>query len=315
MKIYMQDTAYTVGANYWASPNAINMWSEWDAAAVEADFRVLSAHNIKTLRVFPLWPVFQPLKAMYANEIIYEYRMMPGENPLPDTEAGQAGVSEEACGHFSQLCALAQQYDIQLVVALLTGHMSFRFYSPEAFEGKNYLSDPTTIKWELRFIRYFVKRFRDERSIVAWELGNECNCVAHLTQQDQTYVWAAAVTGAIRESDSTRPVISGLYGTRLGQENFNVRETAELLDIQTSHPYQIFSTTGADPITTLRPTVEPAFSAQICECISRKPAFVEETGRNRLSECQRAHGGRVSAHVPVFHLGARAARAVLVVRV
>jgi len=94
------------------------MWSDWRADIVELDFHILASHGIKTLRIFPLWPVFQPLKAIYANEIIYEYRMMPGEQPLPDTEAGRAGVSEEACEHFEELCRIEDKYGIKLIVAL-----------------------------------------------------------------------------------------------------------------------------------------------------------------------------------------------------
>lgn len=110
--------------------------------------------------MFLVWPVFQPLKAIWANAQLYEYRMMPEEIPLPDAEAGRAGVSEEACEHFKEFCRLADKYNIKLIVGLLTGHMSFRFYAPEAFEERNFLSDPTFIKWEIRFVRYFVKRFK-----------------------------------------------------------------------------------------------------------------------------------------------------------
>lgn len=209
MNDFMKTNRYYIGANYWASHASINMWSEWDADAVERDFIALSSHGVDCLRMFLLWPDFQPLKAIMANDVVYEYRMMPGERPLPDTEAGRAGVSEEACAHFAELCRLADKYSLKLIVGLLTGHMSFRFYSPQAFEGKNFLTDPTVIKWEIRFVRYFVKRFRDEPAIIAWDLGNECSNYSKIPP-DQFYVWNTCVTAAIRESDPTRPVVSGL---------------------------------------------------------------------------------------------------------
>lgn len=278
MNDFMQDTKFYIGANYWASHNSIRMWADWDAAVVEDDFRRLSAYGVKTLRIFLSWDVFQPLRAIMSNMDVYEYRMMPGEIPLPDTEAGRAGVSEEACQHFAQLCALAQQYGIQLIVGLLTGHMSFRAYYPEAFVGKNALTDPVVIKWEVKFVKYIVKRFRSEPAIVAWDLGNECPNLGPTTAE-QAYVWAQTIASAIRESDTTRPVVSGYDNCPLEPKKpFNIRDTAEIVDITTTHPYQIFSPTCIDPINTIRAEIAPAVRATILETMGQKPCFVEEVG-------------------------------------
>jgi len=286
MNNFMQDGDFYIGANYWASHASINMWSEWDAEAVEKDFQSLSSYGVHYLRMFLVWPDFQPLKAIMANEILYEYRMMPGEKPLPDTEAGRAGVSEEACEHFAEFCKLAEKYDMKLIVGILTGHMSFRFYSPAAFEGKNFLVDPATIKWEIRFVRYFVKRFRNEKSIVAWDLGNECSNMQNtMTDPDQGYVWMQCITSAIRESDPTRPVVSGFAECPLDHEKFNVREVGEEVDVLTTHPYQIFSETSKDPYDSLRAEIEPAFRSTLYEDLGKKPSFVEETGSIGYMNC------------------------------
>ncbi|NLE13352.1 MAG: hypothetical protein GX628_06705 [Clostridiales bacterium] len=277
MNNFMRDNKFWVGVNYWCSRNSINMWEDWSAEAVEEDFKRLSSHGVRALRMFLVWPVFQPLKAIWANMKIYEYRM--GEEPLPDTEAGRAGVSEEACGHFAEFCALADKYNLKLIVGLLTGHMSFRFYWPDAFQGRNFLSDPTLIKWEVRFVRYFVKRFRDQPSIIAWDLGNECNCLAGGIPQDQGFVWSTCISAAIRESDPTRPVVSGFAGVPLDlDEQFNCREHAETVDVLTTHPYQIFSYTQIDPVNSMRGEIDPAVRASLFEDIGGKPAFVEEVG-------------------------------------
>ena len=46
MTDYLRDNKFHVGANYWASKNSINMWSDWDESVVEEDFRKLS--NVKS---------------------------------------------------------------------------------------------------------------------------------------------------------------------------------------------------------------------------------------------------------------------------
>ena len=277
MNNFMHDNKFYIGANYWASHNSIRMWDDWSAETVDSDFKKLSEHGIRTLRMFITWDVFQPLRAIMANQTLYEYRMMPGEIPLPDTDAGRAGVSEEACRHFEEFCRIADKYDIKLIVGLLTGHMSFRYFCPEAFVGKNPLADPSVMKWEMRFIRYFVKRFRDEPSIAAWDLGNECSQLAGVLP-DQGYVWTQTITSAIRESDPTRPVVSGYAAHPLDHEAFNLRDTAEIVDITTTHPYQIFCSTSIDPLNSMRAEIDPAMRATLYETMGGKPAFVEEVG-------------------------------------
>ncbi len=283
MTNFMQDNRYYIGVNYWESEKSIRMWEDFDPAMIESDFQKLRACGVRMLRMFLVWPMFQPLKALWADSRIYEYRM-DDESPLPDTEAGCAGVSEEACQHFEVFCKLAEKYELGLIVGLITGHMSFRHYAPDAFAWKNFLTDPTCIKWETRFVRYFVKRFRNEKSIVAWDLGNECKNYG-APSVDQGYVWMHAITAAIRTSDTTRPVVSGFDHMPMDGENFNVRETAELCDILTTHPYQIFSGSAMDPVNTLRPTIDPAFRATLYETMGGKPAFVEEVGSIGYTNC------------------------------
>ena len=52
---------FDVGCNYWGSKWGTLMWRNWDKDSVENDLRVLSAHDIRFLRVFPNWEDFQPL--------------------------------------------------------------------------------------------------------------------------------------------------------------------------------------------------------------------------------------------------------------
>ena len=274
-----------VGINYWASHNSINMWREWDAKKVEDDFRRMKEAGISVLRVFPLWPDFQPLTSLYMNNgQRYEYRF--GEEKIPDTEAGRAGVSEVACEHFEELCALAEKYDLKLMVALITGHMSFRIYSPEAFAGKNFLSDPTVIKWEIRYVTYLVNRFKNQSSIIGWDLGNEVSCLGRDADfnPDHAYVWVSAITNAVKVCDPTRPVITGLDESPISKGSFNMLDIGEQLDYQTVHPYNIFST-NSDPLTSMRSVLDSSFRCRLYTDIAGKPTFVQEVGSIGYMNC------------------------------
>ena len=81
-----------LGANYWASHAATEMWRKWDAKAVDEDLRVLAANGFRVLRVFPNWADFQPIHACYLSadkfDQVNETRMFDSEEPLPDTPCG-----------------------------------------------------------------------------------------------------------------------------------------------------------------------------------------------------------------------------------
>lgn len=277
---------FFTGINYWGSADAINMWENFDIESVEKDFQTLTDYGVTHLRVFPLWPVFQPLKALYGPKDVYEYGL--GEGCLPDTPAGRAGVSEEACEKFEAFCALAEKYHLKLIVALITGHMSFRLYTPPAFEGRPILSDPTVMKWQRRFIKYFVGRFRSMSAIVGWDLGNEVNSLPGLQGKDPDtfYVWCSAMADAIRSVDTTHPILSGIDNSTISSGPSNLKDAGEIFDIHTTHPYQIF-TTNVDPICSMKPICDLPYRCRISEDIAGVPTFVQEFGAIGYANCSR----------------------------
>ncbi len=174
---------------------------------------------------------------------------------------------------------------MKVIVALITGHMSFRTYAPPAFEGKALLSDPTVIKWQLRFVKYFVSRFKNEEVIVGWDLGNEVANMPGITSNpDSFYLWCAAISDAIRSCDGKRPVISGLDGASAEAGAKNLRTVGELCDAHTVHPYPIFSAPN-DPLPTMKPILDIPFSCAFGEGVGGVPTFVQEFGATGYMNC------------------------------
>lgn len=285
MKKIFENSFFT-GINYWASKNAINMWEDFDEEVIEKDLIALKSVGITHLRVFPLWPVFQPLYGIYGFSGIYEYTFKDGAE-LPDTEAGRAGVSEEACRKFERFLALCKKYGMKLIVAVITGHMSFRTYNPPAFDGKKLLTDPTVIKWQLRYAKYFVSRFKNHDEIVAWDLGNEVdNMPADRENPDAFYVWCDTIGNAIRVSDGTRPVISGLAHTQYGNEPVSFRMIEDTCDLHTVHPYNIFQS-ASDPLVSQRPLLDLSYRCKVAEDLAKTPTFVQEFGAIGYTNCSK----------------------------
>ncbi|MDF1514995.1 MAG: beta-mannanase, partial [Anaerolineae bacterium] len=168
---------FVIGCNYWASHAGTAMWSDWRPGVIAQDLQQLSAGGLQVLRVFPLWPDFQPLHYLYTGQgKVRELRL--GESPLPDDEMGKAGLSKEMMARFAEFANLADKYGLKLLVGLVTGWMSGRLFVPPAFEKMNVLTDPVAIKWQSRFVREFVRQFKIHPAILAWDLGNECNVMA-----------------------------------------------------------------------------------------------------------------------------------------
>ncbi len=273
--------SFTVGTNYWASHAGTNMWTDWRPEVIDRDFKTLASAGIKVLRVFPLWPAFQPL-TMQRGGGGCTSGLFFGENPLPDTKAGQAGVDETMIRRFKEFAKLAEKHKLSLIIGLITGWMSGRLFVPPAFENLNVTTDQLAIKWQIRFVKYFVGELKKYPAIIAWDLGNECNCMGGASRPEEAWAWTSAVSGAIRISDSSRPVISGMHGLTpefRGANSWMIQDQADLCDLLTTHPYPIFTPhVKHDPLNTIRTILHATAENHFYGDIGGKPCFTEETG-------------------------------------
>lgn len=267
-----------LGANYWASHAGIAMWRNWRPDVIEADFRFLREHGLKVLRVFPLWPDFQPisfLRGGHGSPVEARH----GEAHLPDEEMIQSGLSEEMLERFSTMLDLAERQDLDLVVGLITGWMSGRFFVPPALEGLNPITDPVALIWQVRFVQGFIDRFRGHRAIKAWDLGNECNALGKATRE-QSWLWTYTLASTVRTADSSRPLISGMHSLSVDPDAaWAIRDQGELTDFLTTHPYPLFTPhCHREPLNTMRPILHGTAETCLYSDLGAKPAFVEEFG-------------------------------------
>ena len=267
---------FFLGCNYWASHAGTEMWTEWDEAAVAHDLEQLAAHNMRVLRVFPLWRDFQPLRRHYAAQnTLRELRLM--EQPLPHTEEGRAGVDPVMIERFRTFCDLAERNHIRLVVGLITGWMSGRLLVPEAFIGRGLISDPEVVRWQMRFVRFMVRQFREHPAIAAWDLGNECNCMERVNR-DTAFAWSSQIANAIRVEDDTHPIVSGMHGLK-PEGVWTPADQGEALDVLCTHPYPLFTAhCDTDPINEMKSPLHATAESCMYAGLSGKPCFIEEAG-------------------------------------
>jgi len=281
-----------LGANYWASHAATEMWRKWDADAVEADLKTLAANGFRILRVFPNWADFQPIHACYLSggsfDVVNETRLFDSEEPLPDTPCGRAGVDERMVERFEAFCDMAERHGIRLIVALLTGQMTFRNYIPPALANRNPFADPYALMWEGRYLECLVSRLKAKKAIVAWESGNEARILGKSENNFRSEAWLRFVHQAIRLADPSRPVI-GVDGLNISNESlWPSKMTAGLSDCLATHPYGFWGDVYNDDFLSVRSTAFATAETYALGQIGGKPAFIEEHGSRRQEQTSRA---------------------------
>lgn len=270
---------YVLGCNYWASHAGTNMWKNWRPDIVDADLKQISDAGMQVIRVFPIWPDFQPIVQYYTGEgALKEIRFKDG--PLPGTGPGKNGVSVEMLAHFREFADMAEKHRLKLIVGLVTGWMSGELFVPQALEGRKILSDPVSIMWQVKFTRTMVQEFKGHPAILAWDLGNECNVMEKVENSETAYVWTASLTNAIKAEDQSRPIVSGMHSqTSDSKAKWRMQDQGELCDLLTTHPYPFWTPhTNQDPANTIRTIMHSSAETRFYGDIGGKPCLVEETG-------------------------------------
>jgi endo-1,4-beta-mannosidase len=274
---YLKDKEFFVGCNYWASHAGTDMWSNWKPEVIEKDLALLKENGVEVIRVFPLWPVFQPLTIQRGGggrKVAFSM----GEKPLGDSELGQAGICKEAMNRFQQFLDMVNKYDFKLVIGLVTGWMSGRLFVPPALDGKNVFTDPEALFWQTKFVREFVKYFKDHPSVWAWDLGNECNCMSPTASREEAWVWTSMIVNTIHSEDKTRPIISGMHSLS-PEGHWTMQDQGELTDLLTTHPYPLWTPyCDYEPLNSIRPVLHATAESLYYKGIGGKPCFAEELG-------------------------------------
>ncbi|UKI29678.1 MAG: hypothetical protein L6W00_16620 [Lentisphaeria bacterium] len=253
----------------------------------------MAAVGCRLLRVFPIWKEFQPIERGVGCRNTTSAILMNGRK-LPPTRCGRAGVDEEMLRRFRTLCSIAEEYQLELVVGLVTGWMSGCLFVPPALDRLDPISDPCSIQWQVRFVRCFVHELKECRAIRYWELGNESNCMGALPESGSVaWNWTNAIASAIRLEDPTRPVASGMHSLAPGDDcagctPWTIEMQGELCDLMTSHPYPHSPSKLAarvDPHNSLRMAFQATVETLTYSDIGRRPGAVEEIGTFCPSYC------------------------------
>ena len=269
----VKDMEFMVGCNYWASNAGVDMWRQFDADCVDRDLRLLSEHGVRYIRAFPLWRDFQPIiPTVGIVGRVSEYRADTdrADNPYY--------LDETMMDRFARFLDICDTYKVRVIVGLVTGWMSGGLFTPPALFNKNVITDPVSQHFQQLFIRGFIERFRDRDAVYAWDLGNECNCMAPVQSRFEAVTWVGMVSNAIRAADPSRPIVSGMHGLTT-EGAWTIQDQGMYTDILTTHPYPYWCDhTRRDETCSLRTSMHATAQSKYYADIGKKPCLTEEIG-------------------------------------
>lgn len=266
---------FFVGVNYWASNAGIQMWNRWDEECVKRDLDRLVKSEITVIRMFPLWSDFQPIETYRVCNSALRTISNDATKALSSPEA-VAGMDITMVHRLDRFFLLCEERGIKVILGLITGWMSGRQYVPAALERLNLYTNPTALRWEIRYVKYLVDRYKDNDVVVAWDLGNECNCLDECKDKDAAFTWSCTISDAIRSIDNTRPVVSGMHS--LTPEGvWTPMDQGETTDILCTHHYPAFTPLcDTDPVNMMKSANHAVAESLYYRGCGNKPCFVEE---------------------------------------
>lgn len=229
---------FLLGLNYWPR-NFVRMWADFDPKQIDRDFAAISGIGLKLVRMFVFWPDFQP---------------------RPDT------VDERQLRNLGTVFDIAERHHLQLMPALITGHMSGPNWIPwwamsqeennrpfecivdgqvSPYKPRDMYDDEGMIEAQKLLMHTVVSRFRDRRALWGWDLCNEVNWV-QLPDVDQAERWIETMSSVVRAADADHPVTAGVVTMNGSGRGFQ-SEHHRLLDVASEHAYAVYDPLAESP--------------------------------------------------------------------
>ncbi|WP_329295445.1 glycosyl hydrolase [Streptomyces pseudovenezuelae] len=143
--------AVRFGVNYTPSVGWFHHWLDFDLDAVRADLDSIAALGLDHIRVFPLWPYFQPNRTL---------------------------IRERAVADLVRLVDAAAERGLDVNVDGLQGHLSSFDFLPawtRTWHRRNLFTDPRVVEGQAAYLRTLAAALADRPNFLGMTLGNEIN--------------------------------------------------------------------------------------------------------------------------------------------
>ncbi|WP_254705594.1 glycoside hydrolase 5 family protein [Streptomyces vilmorinianum] len=226
------------GVNYTPSQGWFHHWLDFDLDAVRADLDSIAALGLDHLRVFPLWPVFQPNRTL---------------------------IRPRAVEQLVRLVDAAAERGLDVAVDGLQGHLSSFDFRPswtETWHRRNLFTDPEVLEGQAAYLRTLASALADRPAFLGMTLGNEINQFSGDPHPDpdritpgQAESWLRRMLDACERGAPGRPHLHAAYDAAwyVDDHPFTPAHAARLGAVTAVHSWVFNGTAqryGADAVAT-----------------------------------------------------------------
>ena len=140
---------YRFGVNYVNTRDWLYFWNDFDAGQVARDLDAIAAMDMDHLRVFALWPYFQPWRNW---------------------------VDPGYLRRLDKFMKLAAQRNLDVCLAMLNGWFSGSCLRPIFDEPQNFYTSPRMLESQQQYFRETAAVLKGHRNFLGFDLGNEMTC-------------------------------------------------------------------------------------------------------------------------------------------
>ncbi|GGM33078.1 hypothetical protein GCM10012275_00640 [Longimycelium tulufanense] len=269
--ISTQQEAPRFGANYTPSEHWWHTWLDFDTDSIRRDFAGLAELGLDHVRVFCVWPVFQP---------------------------NRGTIRPRAIAQLVEMVHIARECGLDISVDALQGHLSsFDFYPSwtQTWHQANIFTDPDVIHAQAVLLTNLAETLRDEPNFLGITLGNEPNnLVPHNPcGPSEVDAWLDRLLRACQETDPAHPHCHSAYDAvwYVDGHPFTPRASATKGAMTVVHPW-VFTNNCARRYGPL--SVEATHLAEYAVELSK--AYADDA--NRMVWVQEV--GAPDGHIPVY---------------
>ncbi|MEU8534537.1 glycosyl hydrolase [Streptomyces sp. BPPL-273] len=258
--------AVRFGVNYTPSEGWFHHWLDFDLDSVRADLDSIAALGVDHVRVFPLWPYFQPNRSL---------------------------IRERAVGHLVELVDAAGERGLDVNVDGLQGHLSSFDYVPawtRTWHRRNLFTDPDVLDGQAAYLRTLAAALAGRPNFLGMTLGNEVNQFSagphpdpDRATSDQIDAWLERMLAACEEGAPGRTHLHAEYDATWYQDDqpFTPAQAARLGALTAVHSWVFNGTAQRHGRTSVPSEHHAAYLIELSKAWAddpHRPVWLQEVG-------------------------------------
>ncbi|MFE9095852.1 glycosyl hydrolase [Streptomyces sp. NPDC007264] len=258
--------AVRFGVNYTPSEGWFHHWLDFEPDSVRADLDSIAALGLDHIRVFPLWPYFQPNRTL---------------------------IRPRAVEQLVALVDAAAERGLDVTVDGLQGHLSSFDFLPawtRTWHRRNIFTDPQVVEGEADYLRTLAAALADRPNFLGMTIGNEVNQFAagphsdpDRVTPDQAGRWLARLLAACAEGAPGKLHLHASYDAAWYQDDqpFTPEHSARLGDLTAVHSWVFNGTAQRHGRTGTATEHHAAYLIELSKAWAddpRRPVWLQEVG-------------------------------------